>query len=393
MITEKIKLFYKRTQLVIDTFFYKLFCFFTKLDEKIIVFEGTHGAFDESSWVLYNYLRKKNKYRFVWMVKNSHCYNCTNDTIFVSRSHRCIHFKAEYYYAKAKYTFYTHSTNAVKNIRSGQEVVFIGHGYAIKNKKKEEAPKTDFTYALAIGENAIEAQSKFLGCNKELFLPLGLPRNDLLLANNMPGAKNPFVYNKKFKKLIIWMPTFRKSYYDLLSEDNCDTETGLPIYETVQSLFELNEFLEGVGCLIILKIHMLQQEKDVYNNRFSNIIILKNSDLYKHDLQLYEVVGKTDALLTDYSSVSVDYLLLNKPIGYIISDIDCYNDGRGFTSEEPTDLMPGNLIRGQEDFISFVFDVLNGKDCYKEQRELLKNRLHAAKEGNSCELIESYFKL
>lgn len=376
----------------IDKIVYRFIRLFTSIDEKLVIFEGTMGRFDESSLVLYRYMQKKRKYKFVWMVKCPQHFVDTIDTKFISRYSPFLNLRADYYYSKARYSFYTHATSTTKYKRKGQTKVFIGHGYAIKGHKGAGNTYHNFDFALATGIEAITTQALFVGCDEEKMLPLGLPRNDLLVQNSRKGNENPLVEGMGFSKIILWMPTFRDSKSSL-SETSCATETGLPLFDTPSRIEKLNDVLHTLNSVIILKPHILQLEKAIFKRKFSNIIIINDDDISKHHLQLYEFIGLSDALLTDYSSVSIDYLLLDKPIGYILSDIDLYMADRGFTSEDPRDVMAGNLIYTEDEAYRFIGELVEGKDKYKECRALLRKRLHAADKGNSCELICNYFKL
>ena len=379
---------------LIDKFIYSFFKAITKVDNKLIIFEGQMGRFDESSWVLYHYLRKKRKYRFIWMVKNPKQFETASDTKFISRYHYTLNIVADFYYAKAGYSFYTHTTSSIRYRRQGQKKVFVGHGYAIKGGKANgRTGYNNFDFAMAIGKEAIATQALFVGCEESYFLPLGLPRNDLLVRHKGVGIDNPFVKSKNFKKVIIWMPTFRETKSPILSELSCATDTGLPLFDTEDKVNQLNRILNANHIGVILKLHRLQLEKEVFKQKFSNIIIITDDDIEQGNRQLYEIIGYSDALLTDYSSISVDYLLLDKPIGYILSDINYYMIDRGFTSENPLDLMVGQHIYTIDDFKMFISDILLGKDNFQTRRTLLKQRLHAAPNGDSCKLIEDYFNL
>ena len=53
------------------------------------------------------------------------------------------------------------------------------------------------------------------------------------------------------------------------------------------------------------------------------------------------MLGSSDALITDYSSVYFDYLLLDKPIGFTVDDMELYIKDRGFIFNNPEEYMPG----------------------------------------------------
>ena len=378
----------------IDKAIYAIFKMFTRVDRHLIIFEGLIGRFDESSWVLYHFLFVFRKYKFAWMVKNPSDYKSSVDTKYVSRYHRSFNIFADYFYAKASYSFYTHTTSLIKYKRQGQYKIYIGHGYAIKGGKSSGRQRyNNFDYAFAMGKDAISTQALFIECEEKELLPLGLPRNDLLIRNNGKGIENPFIEKGRYKKVILWMPTFRESLNLNISEQTCATETGLPLFDTDEKVNQLNDYLSKCDSAIILKIHPFQANKKIFKKKFTNIIIVTNDDIDNINKQLYEVVGYSDALLTDYSSISIDYLLLDKPIGYILYDIESYEKDRGFTSDDPRNVMAGDLIYTLDNVYSFISNINEGVDHYKNERKLLRQKIHAAPEGNSCELICNYFNL
>ncbi len=62
----------------------------------------------------------------------------------------------------------------------------------------------------------------------------------------------------------------------------------------------------------------------------SHIAFLNNSDLFDRELDLYEILGATDFLMTDFSSIYFDYLHLNKPLYFVTNCLAQYEQTRGF---------------------------------------------------------------
>jgi CDP-glycerol glycerophosphotransferase (TagB/SpsB family) len=101
--------------------------------------------------------------------------------------------------------------------------------------------------------------------------------------------------------------------------------------------------------------------------QYDNILILKE---LKHNIQLYPLLGNMDFLLTDYSSVWVDYEILNKPIGFLIDDMQAYNQSRGFTFEDFERILPGNIILN----INQLYDFFMAVDINTFQTAALFNK-------------------
>ena len=75
-------------------------------------------------------------------------------------------------------------------------------------------------------------------------------------------------------------------------------------------------------------------------------------------------------MIGDYSGVSLQYLLTDRPQAYVVPDIDDYAKNRGFVFENPEDYMGGHIVKTKDEFVQFIKDFAEGKDIYKEKRTL-----------------------
>lgn len=119
---------------------------------------------------------------------------------------------------------------------------------------------------------------------------------------------------------------------------------------------------------------------------YTNIIFINNEDLKKEDIELYSILHYTDALISDYSSISVDYMLLNKPIAYSLDDFKQYNNSRGFVFENPLEYMSGHHLYNMDDLLSFLEDVCSGRDIYVDKRALIMSEFHNLSD-NYCKTV------
>lgn len=116
------------------------------------------------------------------------------------------------------------------------------------------------------------------------------------------------------------MPTFRQSNSKEISEEYIDNQTGLPIFETYDSLKKFSEYLNKNNVLLVFKLHHLQADLDVFHKKFDNILILRDEDLSSDGVQLYQVVKYADIIISDYSSISIDAMVLDIPLIYTLDD-------------------------------------------------------------------------
>ena len=73
----------------------------------------------------------------------------------------------------------------------------------------------------------------------------------------------------------------------------------------------------------------------------------------------------------------VDFLLLNRPIGFFVSDFEKYKESRGFTFKKPLDYMPGEIIFTTKDLITFINKTFVLKiDDFKEKRIDINSKLN-----------------
>ena len=248
------------------------------IKDNIIIFESERDYWD-NTWAFYKYLieNKKNKYRYVWLTHVKKKYNSNKYTSFIGYYSP----KALFILARAKYIFYSHSMYNDIKFRPGQLCVYLAHGVALKAAKGGSGSTTShpFQYAITTGPFGVDTQEKFLLCSREEILPLGYPRNDVLLKNVSSGNENPLIKGNVYSKVLLWMPTFRASNNKILDEAICDTETGLPLMTTINDVKELDAFLNKHNLLVICKIHRLQADKDLFHGNFSNILFITDEIL------------------------------------------------------------------------------------------------------------------
>ena len=144
--------------------------------------------------------------------------------------------------------------------------------------------------------------------------------------------------------------------------------------------------------MVVIMKHYLQVPYDFGENVLTNIVYLENRDLADNGLQLYEFINCSDALVSDYSSVAIDYLLLDRPLGFTLDDYKAYTESRGWVFDDPLEYMPGEHMYNMQDFENFILDIKNGKDNYKEQRASVRAKTHNVCD-NYCQRVLDYFNI
>lgn len=361
------------------------------LQQDKILFES-EDDFCDNSRVLYDYIKNNlEDKRLVWLCHSKRTLKRLNhkhpDTEFVHHNYHFENVRSAWHIATAKYIFFTHGISQMTRRRRDQCIINLWHGIAIKGVKKlQHDDNPVYSYLLSLGDSNRINQSKFLGCGIDKVIPLGYPRNDLLINETGDGSENPFIHDNTIRRVIIWMPTFRSSINSALSETSVDTLTGLPLLDSYDKVESFDEFLARNKIKMIIKIHHLQTDKPIFKETFRNILFLSDHEIQDRDLQLYSVLAKTDALLTDYSSVSIDYLLTDKPMGFILDDYAEYEKSRGkFLFKNTLDILAGKHIYTIKDLEDFCLNP--DSPVEKEHRKKIRAMMYDKPDNQSCSRI------
>ena len=232
------------------------------------------------------------------------------------------------------------------------------------------------------------------GLRADQVIITGYPKEDWLFEKHGDDYLKMFGIPKA-KKYIFWLPTFRSTGGKVngLDVDKNIYATGLPIMEKPDDLDKLNSYLSINNVEMIVKLHPFQDTNYISINNLSNIKYISNASLYNNDVQINQLLTISDALISDYSSVAIDYLQLDKPIAFTINDIEEYKESRGFVFKPIDEWMPGIKIHNKNDLYKFVNDVLAEKDVTLELRHNLFRKLHSFNDGNSSKRVCEAFDL
>ena len=275
-------------------------------------------------------------------------------------------------------------------------MVNLWHGCGYKDaeqgrKKSQTSP--DFDYALVPGPVFVKTKSLLWNCDPDRLLMMGYPRYDWMLAPSLQKTEIlKRLFGWKGDKAVLWMPTFRKSELGGCAENEIELPYQLPAVRNRKELEEIDLFLRMKKMLLIIKKHPLQTGWSQDTQEFTNIRYVSEAMLEKEKLQLYELIGISDALISDYSSVAVDYLLLDRPLGYVLADYEIYREKRGFVFEDPLEYMPGEKIYNACDLKQFLLHISDGTDAYRAERRKMLSQMHNQTE-NYCKRLATYFKL
>lgn len=274
-----------------------------------------------------------------------------------------------YYYATACTVFYENTP--ISKANKHQKLVFLNHGtIPLKNVRGKMVQPIDLDYAVcpSVFCSIIYEEQYGIPKSKLLFSPP--PRIDWLWKRNI-RHKTPFL-PADGRKIVLWLPTFRE-LEGTKRVDGRKLPFGVPLIRTWDLWSTLNKMLGDYREFLMIKLHPRGKERLQLDNTFQNIYVVQEKELENMDVTLQELLSQTDALLTDYSGIAFEYLLLNHPIGYVLEDVEEYLPG--FAVDCPEDFMPGEKIRDMSDLELFLYNVFRGKDVWKEERVALRDKI------------------
>lgn len=291
-------------------------------------------------------------------------------------------------FLKARHVFYTTGQIPIKPSKD-QIVIHMDHGTtAIKTegflKKRYSGDVNYFTLYCAPSKVYEDIVKREFNCSDENIVINSEPVTDIFFEETETYDLG------NYEKLGLWTPTFRKS--DYLGYDDSGEEDLLPTLEE-SDYQEFNELLKEREIKLIVKLHDMQELSKYKNINFSNLIILSGKDFNAKGYKLYEMLKQTDFLIGDYSSVYLQYLPLNKPVGFVIPDIEDYRKKRGFVFEPVEDYMPGPKIKTKDELFKFIRDMSDGIDRYEEERKRVNRIINQYQDGKSCERLMRFSQM
>lgn len=222
------------------------------------------------------------------------------------------------------------------------------------NSKVAKVMKMHYNYDYIVtGSTAmIPYFSEAFNQSVDKFINCGLPRIDYLIKEQ-DNNKNK-IYQKypklKNKKIILYVPTFRKGEKYHIEK----------LYNLVdQEKYEL-----------IIKGHPIKK--------------LENKGVEK-DFNSLELLSIADYIITDYSAISIEASIYEKPLYFYVYDLDEYKESTGLNIDLEKE-MKGCVFKKPEDIINSIEkNDYNYKKLKKYRKKYIDNL-----SGNSTEKLVKY---
>jgi len=209
----------------------------------------------------------------------------------------------------------------------------------------------------------------------------GYPRNDGLYIQETPKILNNLRKRVQFNKVAFFLPTFRD--YPIQNK-------AFSFFDGYQfSLDELMSVLESHQAVLLVKLHYRerQQSPDLIQRlaKSNRIHIIPDGP----HTDIYPVLAKTDVLITDYSSVYFDYLLLDRPTIFSAFDKDIYARVRGLNFEYD-DVTPGPIASNWTALCRHLNDSFSQPTRHKADRRCISKQFNTYSDNQNCTRVLRY---
>ena len=351
------------------------FSFLMPRSKKQVAFGSYRGGFNDNSKYLFIYAAEHRKDLYVcWLSVNRQTVKHVRSLGL--QAYWVLSPVGVWKALRAKYWFVnSYSSDIMYCLSGGATIVNLWHGVGLKrcefnikdgvlaDRYVKQTFKERFYHPESFKHpdyllSSTEFQSKMFASafriSLEKCLNLGYPRNEILKKDQVdvlnfvekyePASTHQLIDTiKSFDKAYIYMPTWRDSQKNVFAQQ--------------MNLRKLSEVLKKQNALLLLKPHPNTIVDSIY--QADNIVLVERT------VDIYGVLPFTDVLITDYSSILYDYLLMpRKEVILYLYDYEEYVKERDFYY--PFD---ENVVGRQVKTFDELVNVINMQDYQMDEQD------------------------
>jgi len=359
---------------------------FIPKNKKLWIFGSSFGQkYWGNTKYFFNYLNKNHPdIQAVWLTKNTNVLNHITNLGY--KVYDACSIKGIWLTMRAYCCFITHDLFDINEYASGIiKIIQLRRGTPflyVKNEKKlpkkslifniiklkfplfmNNATHWDNALVITTSKEISNIYVKYFNHRKNLTVVTGYPRNDILL--------NPLPLKIALKDQI---NAFRANGYQIgifIPHGNFTSFT-----DSIKSIHESLDKIKTV--LFVHPYSCAKNYGEAISDNYKNIIFLTEKDI---QWDLYPILPYMDFLITDYSTIFFDFLLLDKPILFAPLDINL----RFFYSYSK--IAPGPILKIWDDLTKEIKNLKKLSDKYAIKRKKICDRFNTFKDAKSCERV------
>lgn len=287
-------------------------------------------------------------------------------------------------YARAGAVVHTHGLYQAPPRSPGKVFVNLWHGMPVKRLDPRPPVARRQTDLLTVTSQVhADHMARTWGIDPARVVRTGLPRNDRMLEASGRPLPEALTRITGGRPLVVWLPTYRQSVVGDVRLDGY--EFGNDFEFAGANPATVGELAERLGVHIVLKLHPMAPTGGVGD--FDHVSVWDEPALAATGLTLYELLGHADVLVTDHSSVWIDYLLLDRPVVFTIADLEEYAGSRGHYFAPLERHLPGPVVTDLAALRDALDATLAGDDPWRARRTELVDVHHAHRDAGSAQRV------
>ncbi|MGG9972094.1 CDP-glycerol glycerophosphotransferase family protein [Ferruginibacter sp. SUN002] len=359
----------------------KGYTFFT--GKQIWIFTSWEAkVYSDNPKYLYEYASvvKRKSVKAIWVTENKSLYNEMKKRgmpVFLTDTLR-----KKYFISTMADCFFFSDLEEPFTKRLNPKMLYVNlwHGMPIKHIGFVGADvKQD--YIIATNPDSQQVLSNAMGLPKDKVLLTGQPKNDgLFTKKNL----KEYLGLDKNSYIILYMPTYRGGFNS--SAFNRNNATGI-FLENNDALIAFNKLLEKENAYFVIKPHLRNKFDVDLGSRF---LILDDFKDLVAEFENYEIMGNADMLVSDYSSIILDYFVTNRPILFYTPDFDAYSSTQKL-SYNYTTISSGEQCFDQDALFNRINFYLQNRTFLPKGYQAIKEMFNLHVDAKNCERVFDTF--
>ncbi|WP_444886439.1 CDP-glycerol glycerophosphotransferase family protein [Microbulbifer sp. JMSA008] len=294
-----------------------------------------------------------------WLLKVVGRIARTDEVVFIDVPGLNDLYKSFYPVFKSKYFLYNRKLNFREEFRIARAKVIVSSCGAVKREVNWGGRRIElwhasgaikkirnYSYAKIREDYLVAAPSQYLcqlysssfGAVADNVLAIGHPKTDKYYLSSVVEQRSGFIFKKypqlRDKKLYLFAPTFRKSL------------NGIAYYSTSIDFHQLADRLKS-NEVVIVKLHPLVLKSMGQHN----IPEVNNKIVHLPEEHIDDLLMVANVIVSDYSSIIFDSVLLKKPIVSLAEDIDDYQMSSGLALDYRVEIPFTILEKASDEFL------------------------------------------
>ena len=288
---------------------------------------------------------------------------------------------------RCRYIFLNDNFMPLSRVKPGKhtEIVQLWHGQGAFKKfglhipqpdairTRELAANAKLSYVVCSSENVKHIYAEAFGVPLEKVIATGSPNEDSYFRNDSVKTAEQNFFGRfpqlRGKYLVLYAPTFR--------EDKKADAALLAGTDFVRLKASFDKYLKSIGdareAEILVRLHPQIHGRNAYVAGARNVTFYENVN---------ELCLMSDLLITDYSSICMDFSLQNKPMLFYAFDLAKYKDSRNFYFDYEA-YVPGPVAQTMD----ALCDVIEKGDFQAEKNTEFRKFNFGAPDGTATEQL------